>query len=59
MAMSAGLSFDYDRIVPANTFNAHRLTRFAATKGLQDLAEERLMAAYFTEGRNMATSRRF
>ncbi len=53
MAMAAGLSFDFDRVVPANTFQAHRLAHFAATKGLGSAAEERMMAAYFTEGRNI------
>lgn len=49
-AEAAGLHFDYDRAIPANTFDAHRLTHLAARRGLQDRAEERLMAAYFTDG---------
>jgi predicted DsbA family dithiol-disulfide isomerase len=54
MAEKQGLTFDFDRAVVANSFDAHRFSAFAKTKGLQDAAEERLFAAYFTEGRNTA-----
>jgi predicted DsbA family dithiol-disulfide isomerase len=49
-AAAVGLRFDFDRVVPANSFDAHRLTHLAAKHGLQDQAEERLFAAHFTEG---------
>lgn len=49
-AASIGLRFDFDRARPANTFDAHRLIHLAAGHRLQDRAEERLFAAYFTEG---------
>jgi len=49
-----GLHYDFDHIIPANTFDAHRLIHFAKSKGLQDLAEERLFHAYFSEGKNIA-----
>jgi predicted DsbA family dithiol-disulfide isomerase len=48
-----GLQYDFDHIVPANTFNAHRLIQYAKSKGLQDQAEERLFHAYFSEGKNI------
>ncbi len=54
LAEQVGLSFDFDKAVVANSFDAHRFSAFAKTKGLQDAAEERLFAAYFTEGRNTA-----
>jgi predicted DsbA family dithiol-disulfide isomerase len=38
----------------ANSFDAHRLSHLAAKHNLQDAAEERLFAAYFTEGENTA-----
>lgn len=53
MAHQAGLNYDFDHAIPANTFDAHRLIHLAAKHGLQDAAEERLFSAYFTEGRNI------
>lgn len=52
-ARRVGLEYHYDRIVPANSFQAHRLSHFAKERGLQEAAEERLFRAYFTEGRNI------
>jgi predicted DsbA family dithiol-disulfide isomerase len=52
-AKEVGLQFDYDRVIPANTFNAHRLVHLADHRGVQDKAEERLMSAYFSEGQNI------
>ena len=53
VAREVGLDFNFDQVVPVNTFNAHRFTHLAAAHGKQDAAEERLFAAYFTEGRNV------
>lgn len=53
MAAEAGLKYDFDRAIPANTLNAHRLSHYAAEQGVQDKAEERLFSAYFTEGLNI------
>ena len=53
MARDAGLTFNFDKAIPANTFNAHRLIHFAKSQGKQDLAEEALFRAYFTEGENI------
>jgi len=47
---TVGLRFDFDRVVPANSFDAHRLVHLAAKHGLQAAAHERLFAAHFTEG---------
>lgn len=54
LAAAEGLAFHLDRARPANTFDAHRLVQLAARHGLQDEAEERLFAAYFTEGAALA-----
>lgn len=54
MAAPDGLVYDFEKIIVANTFDAHRLIQFAKVQGLQDEAEERLFRAYFTEGRNVA-----
>ena len=51
---SEGLAYDFDRIVVANTFDAHRLIQMAKASGLQDEAEERIFRGYFGEGRNVA-----
>ena len=53
MAEEAGLKYDFDKAVIANSYNAHRLIQFAKTKGLGDAAEERLFKAYFMEGKNV------
>lgn len=53
MASDEGLTFDFDKAVPANTFDAHRLIHLAAKHGIQDKAKERLLKAYFTEGKDV------
>ena len=53
MAQDVGLNFNFDKAIPANTFNAHRLIHFAKTKGKQTEAEEILFRSYFTEGKNI------
>jgi predicted DsbA family dithiol-disulfide isomerase len=54
MAKGAGLNYNFDNIVAANTFDAQRLMVFAKKQGKGDAAEERLFKAYFTEGKNVA-----
>jgi predicted DsbA family dithiol-disulfide isomerase len=49
----AGIEYDFDRAVVANTFDAHRLVHFAREYGREDELVERLFVAYFTEGRNV------
>jgi predicted DsbA family dithiol-disulfide isomerase len=53
IAKEVGLTFNFDKAVVANSFNAHRLIQFAKTKGLSNEAEEQLFKAYFTEGKNI------
>jgi predicted DsbA family dithiol-disulfide isomerase len=48
-----GLEFQMDRIVPTNSFDAHRLMHLGKSLGLQDAVSEKLFAAYFTEGRHI------
>jgi len=55
-AWSLGLTYDFDKAVIANSFNAHRLIQLAKTKGLGDAAEERLFKAYFTDGEHIGDS---
>lgn len=49
-----GIVFDFARAVPANTFDAHRLTHLAADRRLQHEMEERLFRAHFCEGIDLA-----
>ncbi|MFP9100365.1 DsbA family protein [Flavobacterium sp. RHBU_24] len=53
MAADAGLKFDFDRAIPANSFNAHRFLHYTKIYGKQNEAEEALFKAYFTEGKNI------
>lgn len=53
-AKSVGLTYNYDIIQMTNTFDAHRLAKWANTKGLEDQLTSRLMKAYFTDGLNLA-----
>ncbi|AYL94105.1 DsbA family oxidoreductase [Mucilaginibacter celer] len=53
MAANEGLTYNFDKAVVANSFNAHRLAHLAKKHGLGDAAEEALFKAYFTEGRNI------
>jgi predicted DsbA family dithiol-disulfide isomerase len=51
LAAGEGLDYQLDRAKPGNTFDAHRLIHLAAAHHLQAKAKERLLRAYFTEGR--------
>lgn len=53
MAASAGLHFDFDRMVQTNTFDAHRLALYAKTKGLMAEMTDRLLRAHFSEGKHI------
>ncbi len=50
IAATVGLDFHLQDAHPANTFRAHRLLHFAATKGVGNGLTERLMRGYFAEG---------
>ncbi|KRG12341.1 DsbA family oxidoreductase [Lederbergia galactosidilytica] len=53
-AKGVGLNFQFDTMVPANTFDAHRLAHFAKTKAKDKEITERLLHAYFTEGKRLS-----
>ncbi len=53
MAAGLGLEYHLDRVQAGNTFDAHRLIHLAAEDGRGDAMKERLLAAYFTEGRSV------
>jgi predicted DsbA family dithiol-disulfide isomerase len=45
--------YNFDKVVMANSFDAHRLAHFARKNGMQEQMQERLFAAYFTDGRDL------
>ena len=49
VAKEVGLEYRLSSARPGNTFDAHRLLHFAASKQLGDRATERVMHAYFSE----------
>lgn len=51
-ALQAGLAYRFDKAIVFNTFHAHRLLQLAKMHGLADLVKEKLMSAYFLDGRN-------
>ncbi|MCR2800944.1 DsbA family oxidoreductase [Microbacterium sp. zg-Y818] len=53
VAAEAGLDYRFDLLKHTNTVKAHELLHFAKAHGRQHEMAERLMAAYFTEGRHV------
>ncbi|RXG26492.1 protein disulfide-isomerase [Leeuwenhoekiella polynyae] len=52
-AKETDLDYDYDKVVVANTHRGHQLIHLAGQEGLQNEMKERLLKAYFIEGRNV------
>ncbi|MCQ1951291.1 DsbA family oxidoreductase [Arthrobacter sp. zg-Y859] len=58
-AAGEGLSYDYDSLVVANSFNAHRLIHLAKAEGgpkTADAAKEALLSAHFEKGMNIGSA---
>ena len=53
IAQSVGLSYDFESLRHTNTVKAHQLLHFAKAYGKQAELKERLLAAYFEEGRHV------
>lgn len=53
VAAEAGLDYRFDLLKHTNTVKAHELLHFAKEQGRQHELAERLMSAYFTEGRHL------
>ncbi len=53
VAEGAGLEYRFDLLQHTNTVKAHELLHFAKAQGVQHEMEERLMSAYFTEGKHV------
>lgn len=54
MAKSVGLNYHFEHAKVANSRDALRLTKLAATVGLVNEAEEALFKAYFIDGRHIS-----
>jgi predicted DsbA family dithiol-disulfide isomerase len=53
IAASVGLDYDYDHVHQTNTIKAHELLHYAKSKGRQLDMKERLLKAYFVDGRHI------
>lgn len=54
VAAGDGLELRFDRARSGNTFDGHRLIHLAAEHGRQDVAKERLLRAYLSDGELIA-----
>lgn len=48
-----GFDFNFKNLIPANSFNAHRLIQFARSEGVGAEAFESLFQIHFSEGKNI------
>ncbi len=53
LASTEGLSYDFDALQHTNTVKAHELLHYAKAQGRQLDMKERLLSAYFEEGRHV------
>jgi predicted DsbA family dithiol-disulfide isomerase len=53
IAASVGLDYDFDHVHQTNTVISHELIHFAKSKGRQLDMKERLLRAYFIEGKHV------
>jgi predicted DsbA family dithiol-disulfide isomerase len=53
-AKEVGLEFNFDKLIPTNTFDAHRLSHYAKTENKMNELSERILKAYFTDSFNIS-----
>jgi predicted DsbA family dithiol-disulfide isomerase len=53
LARAEGLAYDFDAVQQTRTLKAHELLHLAKAHGLQEPMKERLLAAYFEQGRHV------
>ncbi|MBS4202015.1 DsbA family oxidoreductase [Bacillus sp. FJAT-49732] len=53
-AKTVGLTFNFEHMVPTNTFDAHRLAHFAKLQGKDAALTEVLLKAYFTDSKKLS-----
>lgn len=54
MAREVGLEYNFDKAIINNTTDAHRLLHLAKKNGVQNDLKEKLFAAYYTAGKDIA-----
>ncbi|MBO7744589.1 DsbA family oxidoreductase [Paenibacillus sp. MWE-103] len=52
-AAEVGLTYNFERAIPANSLDAHRLIHFAGRYGKRTEAAEQLFKAYFTDSKHI------
>jgi predicted DsbA family dithiol-disulfide isomerase len=52
-AKQSGLEYHFDKTIPANSFQAHRLLHLAKKHDVQNEVKEILLKGYFTDGKNI------
>jgi predicted DsbA family dithiol-disulfide isomerase len=50
-AAKVGLDYNFDEMKPTNTFDAHRLMKYAKTMGKEEQIVEKIFSSYFTEAK--------
>ena len=53
-AKAIGLNYNFDDLIPTNTFDAHRLSHYAKTEGKANELAERILKAYFVDSLNIS-----
>lgn len=54
-AKNVGLNYNFDKMSPTNTFDAHRIAKLAEQEGVDKTVSERLLQAYFINGEKIGT----
>jgi predicted DsbA family dithiol-disulfide isomerase len=55
VAKEVGLEYNFDKALITNTLNAHRFLHLANWLCVQNLAKEKLLAAYYTKGMDIGS----
>ncbi|WP_298841363.1 DsbA family oxidoreductase [Clostridium sp.] len=53
-AKAIGLNYNFDDLIPTNTFDAHRIAHYAKTQGKMNELSERILKAYFVDALNIS-----
>ena len=53
-AKAIGLNYNFDNLIPTNTFDAHRLSHYAKAEGKANELSERILKAYFVDSLNIS-----
>ncbi|MGG7177886.1 DsbA family oxidoreductase [Clostridium paraputrificum] len=53
-AANVGLTYNFDTLIPTNSFDAHRMIHFASKYGKMNEITEKLFIAYFTDSKDIS-----